>query len=156
MTRYLLVAALAAALAGCGAHSKNAAPKVNADRSKIAVYVFTQPPATRLVTIDEHARGVDTSELARHLRGKKHLVLVESPQQADVVVELLSPVQLFRPHQEQRFDDRELIADLTAAGKTTRLTASRGDVGRTVYTLAKRVDKWIADNRASIVAARGK
>ena len=155
MTRAAFVIALVVALSGCAARSQTARPAAP-DRSKIAVYVFTRPPATRVPTIDEQRRAGATTELARRLSGKKRLAIVDTPKQADVTVELWSAVQLFEPHGDKPFDDRELVADVMAAGKTTRVTAARGDVGRTVYQLAKRVDRWVTSNPAQIVAARSK
>jgi hypothetical protein len=156
MTRIALVVALVVGLTGCAAGSQKARPATAPDRSKIAVYVFTEPAATRVPTIDEVHRADATSDLARRLRGKKRLVLVDAPKQADVTVELRSAVQLFAPHGDRPFDDREIVAEVTGAGTTTEVSAARGDVGRTVYTLAKRVDKWIKANQAQIVAARSK
>jgi len=156
MTRIALVVFLLLTLTGCAARSKNARPAAAPDRSKIAIYVFTKPPATRVPTIDEQRRADATAELVRRLGGKKRLAIIDAPKQADVIVELRSAVQLFEPRGERPFDDRELVASVTGAGKTSEVSAARGDVGRTVYTLAKRVDKWITANREQIVAARSK
>jgi hypothetical protein len=156
MTRVALAAALVATLGGCAHRSHISQPKATPDAGKIAVYVFTAPPASRAVTFDERARAEATSELTRRLEGKKGLTIVDTPEQADVNVQLLSAAQLFSPHGDRKFDDRELTAEVTAAGKSARLAEARGDVGRTVYSLANRVDQWIAANRAQIIAARRK
>ena len=75
MTRAAFVIALVVALSGCAARSQTARPAAP-DRSKIAVYVFTRPPATRVPTIDEQRRAGATTELARRLSGKKRLAIV--------------------------------------------------------------------------------
>ncbi len=162
MTRIALVAVLAVSLTGCLFHSRKPQPNVPSsvaapDASKVAIYVFTTPPADfRLPTLDERSRTEATSELKNRLRGKKDLAVVDARQQADVVVQLISPVQLFTPLKPTNFDDRQFIADIAAAGKTVRLSAARGDEGRTIYSLAKSIDKWVKANRAGIVGARPK
>ncbi len=146
MTRIALVFLLIAASGGCAGRLHEQRAPSTRDRGKVNVYVFTAPPASRVPTIDEQARANATADLIRRLRDRKNLVVVDTPQQADVVVQLLSPVQLFDRHAETLFDDRELIADVTAGGKKVRLSAARVDRGRTIYRLARDIDEWVVTN----------
>jgi hypothetical protein len=160
MTRLVFIAVFAVGVVACAGRSHPAKTAASPERppaqGAVAVYVFTAPPASRAVTRDELDRADSVKDLARRLAGKNGVALVDAPVQADVVVELVSAVQAFQPNAGRSFNDKELTAVVSGAGRTDRFSEARVDEGRTVYQLAKRVDEWVAANRPQLLAARKK
>ncbi len=143
-TRWLVW--LVALVALVPAASRAAGAIARSEQDKVPVYVFTAPPASRMITADDKRRAEALKQLTRYLRKKHRIVLSEDPQNAKVVIELLSHVQTFQPHQGKRIDENELTAVIKVGKEETRIAESRRDVSTTADKLAVRIDHWIRDN----------
>jgi hypothetical protein len=90
--------------------------------------------------------------LRDQLRDKKDLAVVDARSQAAVTVQVWSAASTFSPMANNaHYDPNAIPVDVTAAGRTTRITVSHMGEERTLHQLASRIDRWVRENRAAIL-----